>query len=62
MAWLTTSDAAQHTKCSTKTIERAARAGNLRGIQRNGKRGHWRFLQSDLDAWVQGACNNAFEA
>ncbi|MFB8281927.1 helix-turn-helix domain-containing protein [Nocardia colli] len=55
MAWLTTADAATHTKCSRKTIERAARAGLLRGIQRTGKRGAWRFLQEDVDAWMCGS-------
>lgn len=52
--WLTTAEAAEHAKCSTRTVLNAARAGELVGYQRRAPNGTWRFKITEVDTWLEG--------
>ncbi|WP_370465430.1 MULTISPECIES: helix-turn-helix domain-containing protein [Nocardia] len=51
---MTTAEAAEHSRHHPKTVERAARSGELRGVQRGGRGGSWRFQEFELDLWIKG--------
>ena len=51
-AWGTVEDAASYLQCSTKTLYRAAAAGQLRAARVAGRRS-LRFRREWLDAWLE---------
>lgn len=53
--WLTSAEAAGYAKVSVNTIRDAAERGDLSGVKMtpDSKRSRWRFLASDVDAWLE---------
>lgn len=51
--WLTAREAAEYSRRSAGTINKALRDGSLRGSQKV-RGGDWRIHRDDLDAWIRG--------
>lgn len=53
--WLTSDEAATYGRVSVNTIRDAAERGDLSGVKvkPNSQRSRWRFLASDVDAWLE---------
>lgn len=52
--WRTPEEVAVIARRKTSTINKALRAGELRGRQPGGKGGKWLVHIDDVDAWIRG--------
>lgn len=53
--WMTAAEAAEHARCSVRTVYEHAEDGRLSGIKTTPgqARSQWRFRRSDVDRWLE---------